>query len=99
MYAKYFYRRRHKLKNAYDACINHCEKAIKSYESDHENRPKPVAPFKLLTMIYEEQRKYDKILKVCDRAITIYKDTAEAAKMDGFVKIKKILEEKLAGGA
>ena len=96
MYAKYFYRRRHRLKNAFEACINHCEKAVKSYEADKESRPKPVAPFKLMTMIYEETRRYKDILSVCDRAAAVYEGTEEAAKMEGFVKIRQILSQKLS---
>jgi len=95
MYAKYFYRRRQKLKNAYEACINHCEKAIKSYESDKEKRAKPVAPFKLLTMIYEEMGEYEKILEVCNRAIKLYEGKDEAAKTEGFKRIKKILLQRM----
>jgi len=92
MYAKYFYRRRHKLPNAYEACINHCQKAIRSYEQDRETRPKPVAPFKLLTMIYEERRDYKELLKICDRAIAVYEGTPE---QEGFIKIKNILTRRL----
>lgn len=92
MYAKYFYRRRHTLPNAYEACINHCEKAIRSYEQDKETRPKPVAPFKLLTMIYEERRDYRELLRVCDRAITVYEGTPE---VEGFSKIKDILARRI----
>ncbi|RKY15731.1 MAG: hypothetical protein DRP82_00975 [Planctomycetota bacterium] len=95
MYAKYFYRRRQKLKNAYEACINHCERAIKSYESDKEKRAKPVAPFKLLTMIYEEMGEYEKILDVCNRAIRLYEGSDEAAKTEGFKRIKKILLQRM----
>ena len=99
MYAKYFYRRRQKLKNAYEACINHCEKAIKSYESDKEKRAKPVAPFKLLTMIYEEMGEYEKILEVCNRAIKLYEGKDEAAKTEGFKRIKRILLQRMGKGA
>ena len=94
MYAKYFYRQRKVLKNAYDACINHCEKAIKSYLQDKENRPKPVAPFKLLTMIYEEQAKLKRIIEVCDRAIKLYQGGADESKVLGFLRIKDILSKK-----
>jgi hypothetical protein len=94
MYAKYFYRQRKQLKNAYDACINHCEKAIKSYMQDKESRPKPVAPFKLLTMIYEEKNDLDRIIKVCDRAITLYQGSSDESKVLGFLRIKDILEKK-----
>jgi len=92
MYAKYFYRRRHKIPNAYEACINHCDKAIKSFESDRETRPKPIAPFKLLTMIYEEKRDFKKLLEVCDRAIAVYEATPEA---DGFIRIRDVLKKRL----
>ncbi|RKY18238.1 MAG: hypothetical protein DRP63_02395 [Planctomycetota bacterium] len=95
MYAKYFYRRRQKLRNAYEACINHCERAIKSYESDKERRAKPVAPFKLLTMIYEEMGEYEKILEVCNRAIRLYEGSDEAAKTQGFKRIKRILLQRM----
>jgi hypothetical protein len=94
MYAKYFYRQRKALKNAYDACINHCEKAIKSYIQDTDNRPKPVAPFKLLTMIYEEKNDLDRIIQVCDRAIKLYQGSADESKVLGFLRIKDILEKK-----
>jgi hypothetical protein len=94
MYAKYFYRQRKVLKNAYDACINHCEKAIKSYMQDKENRPKPVAPFKLLTMIYEEQSQLKRIIDVCDRAIKLYQGGADESKVLGFLRIKDILSKK-----
>ncbi len=94
MYAKYFYRQRKTLNNAYDACINHCQKAIKSYRQDKENRPKPVAPFKLLTMIYEEKNDIDKIIRVCDEAIKLYQGSADESKVLGFLRIKDILEKK-----
>jgi len=94
MYAKYFYRRRHRLKNAYEACINHCLKVIKSYEADREKRPKPVAPFKLLTMIYEEIGEYDKILEICDRAIKLYEEI-DVSKIEGFKRIKGILLQRM----
>jgi hypothetical protein len=94
MYAKYFYRQRKVLKNAYDACINHCEKAIKSYMQDKETRPKPVAPFKLLTMIYEEKNDLDRIIQVCDRAIQLFQGSSDESKVLGFLRIKDILEKK-----
>jgi len=94
MYAKYFYRQRKHLNNAYDACINHCEKAIKSYMQDKEDRPKPVAPFKLLTMIYEEKNDLNRIIQVCDRAIQLYQGSADESKVLGFLRIKDILEKK-----
>ena len=94
MYAKYFYRQRKSLKNAYDACVNHCEKAIRSYMQDKESRPKPVAPFKLLTMIYEEKDDLDRIIQVCDRAIRLYQGSSDESKVLGFLRIKDILEKK-----
>ncbi len=94
MYAKYFYRQRKVLNNAYDACINHCEKTIRSYIQDKEDRPKPVAPFKLLTMIYEEKNERDRIIDVCDRAIKLYRGSADESKVMGFLRIKEILEKK-----
>lgn len=95
MYAKYFYRQRKILADAYDACINHCEKVIKSYMQDTETRSKPVAPFKLLTMIYEEKNDLQKIINVCGQAIALYKDLPDKSKVAGFIRIKDILEKKL----
>jgi len=95
MYAKYFYRRRHKLKNAYNACISHCMKVIKSYQTDKERKSKPVAPFKLLTMIYEEKGEYEKILEICDEAIKLYEATSERSRAEGFKRIKEILLQRM----
>lgn len=95
MYAKHFYRQRKMLKNAYDACINHCLKAIKSYLQDKSDRPKPVAPFKLLTMIYEEKGGFEKIIEVCDQAIKLYQGGADEPKVLGFVRIRDILKKKV----
>jgi hypothetical protein len=94
MYAKYFYRQRKMLKNAYEACVNHCEKVIRSYLQDKEERPKPVAPFKLLTMIYEEKEDLDKIMEVCDTAVKLYQGSTEESKVLGFLRIKDILAKK-----
>ena len=49
-----------------------------------------------MTMIYEETRRYKDILSVCDRAAAVYEGTEEAAKMEGFVKIRQILSQKLS---
>lgn len=95
MFAKYFYRRRHKLKDAYNACINHCMKVIRSYKTSRDNRSKPVAPFKLLTMIYEEIGEYDKILEICEEAIKLYEGTVEKSKAEGFKRIKEILLQRM----
>ncbi|MHC4663664.1 MAG: hypothetical protein ACYS8W_18545 [Planctomycetota bacterium] len=94
IYAKYFYRQRKEIEGAYDGCINHCEKAIKSFLADTDDRDKPVAPFKLLTQIYEEQSKFERIIEVCEKAIKLYaKHEAKRAKQ--FMKIKKVLEKKV----
>jgi hypothetical protein len=94
MYAKYFYRQRNVLKNAYDACINHCEKAIRSYMQDREERPKPVAPFKLLITIYEERGELDSIAEVCDKAISLYQRSSDQSKVVGFLRIRDLLKKK-----
>jgi hypothetical protein len=94
MYAKYFYRQRNVLKNAYDACINHCEKAIRSYMQDREERPKPVAPFKLLITIYEERDELDSIAEVCDKAISLYQRSPDQSKVVGFLRIRDLLKKK-----
>jgi len=94
IYAKYFYRQRKEIEGAYDGCINHSEKAIKSFLSDKQDRDKPVAPFKLLTQILEEQGKFDEIIRVCDRAIKLF-SKPEPKRAKQFMKIKKVLEKKL----
>ncbi|TET34156.1 MAG: hypothetical protein E3J72_15025 [Planctomycetota bacterium] len=94
IYAKYFYRQRKEIEGAYDGCINHCGKAIKSFLADKDKRDKPVAPFKLLTQIYEEQEKFDEIVKVCEKAIKLFSKT-EPKRAKQFMKLKKVLEKKL----
>jgi hypothetical protein len=94
LYAKYFYNKRKELKDAYTACISHCEKAVKSYLSDDEPRNKPIAPFKLLTKICEEQGDFKKILDIADKAIKLYENSPSPDRADGFRKIKEVLVER-----
>jgi hypothetical protein len=94
MYAKYFHRQRNVLRNACDACINHCEKAIKSYLQDRQERAKSVAPFKLLIMIYEERGELDNIAQICDKAISLYQGGPDQSKVAGFLRIKDLLKKK-----
>jgi hypothetical protein len=91
IYAKYFYGKRKELKDAYMGCISHCEKAVKSYLSDKEPRNKPIAPFKLLTRIYEESGKYEKILEISGKAIELYEGSPSPERAEGFRKIREAL--------
>lgn len=93
VYAKYFYKKRKELKDAYMGCISHCEKAIKSFLSDSEMRNKPIAPFKLLTKIYEEQEELQKILKIADKAIKLYENSPSPERAEGFRKIREVLAQ------
>lgn len=95
MYAEYFYRQRNALKNAYDACINHCEKAIRSYMRDRQERTKPLAPFKLLITIYEDRGDMDSMARVCDKAISLYRGSGEQSKVTGFLKVRDLVRKKI----
>ena len=82
----YYYGLREMQKDALETCISYCKESIELtpkvlkqmeyqhdeiYERDYEFVPPSMPAFKRLAIIYENQQKYDEVIKICEKALEL----------------------------